>query len=709
MAGKRVNVLLLSPGYAFARDGNFSNTHLVALGSYLQARTDARVQIIDLDYEAKLPAPAPQRMFSTEFDLIGISCYSSYEYLKSFYLGVEIRRRHPSACLVVGGYHPSARPSDFTGPESPFDHVVMGEGELPLARIVVALEQRKRLSERIFQPEVVEELDSLPPLDWTLLDRYKPIARRIGGQATLYLSRGCPFRCVFCMEAAKGIRTWRAFSPERAEAELLNLHRYLDLSGWKLFFTDPLFGIQREWRREMLARIDRLALPVTKYWALTRADILDESDIPRFHRANIGLGFGLESGDPAILKIIHKGGDPAAYLEKFLALARLASEIDFPWGANVIAGHPGETPQSLTRSAEWIGEMIRSTPAPTGFVSIDPFRFYPGAPIDQNFAHYASTYGTVVHRERWWNYSEPEFTSEWVDPSRELDYRTRTRMTAELFLPLVEDLARRYAYRGPGSDYFRRSVDVQAQILGRRARLGTLHRYFLWRGLTGHRVDDIRRDGEIAAMLLGEREAAVARVEAQFGEFPSAVREALIAVRRELFVSADQLWRSSQDEALPLTQDGLSTISALHAYGINYRLLALSEGDHLLEFGGGTGYGAAIAAQVVGRGGRVISVEVHEALARLAGENLAQTPQVTVMQQLDGAPAGVTKIVFCFAVEAIPEVYLAALPVGGRLLAPLVGDDGAQTLTLACKTDAGVTLSAHGSVRYVPRRDAGGA
>ena len=65
----------------------FGDPHLVALGSHLQSRTGAKVELIDLDYERFLPSPDPGRVFSREFSVVGVSCYSSYDYLTAFYLG----------------------------------------------------------------------------------------------------------------------------------------------------------------------------------------------------------------------------------------------------------------------------------------------------------------------------------------------------------------------------------------------------------------------------------------------------------------------------------------------------------------------------------------------------------------------------------------------------------------------------------------------
>jgi len=463
-----VNVLLLSTGYSFVADGNFGLPHLVSLASYAEANTDCAVHIVDLDYERHLPQPNLAQIYDASFDVIGISCYSSFEYLKAFYLAVELRKHRPDARMVVGGYHPSACPEDFTGPDSPFDHVVIGEGERPLERIIDEVQRGARALPRVLGPEGVADLDSLPPMDWSKLSRYLGISRKAGNQVTMSLSRGCPFRCAFCMEAAKGSRSWRAFSPARAEEELRRLDAALPLAGRTLFLTDPLFGLKPAWRGEMLERMGRLDLGVRKFWALSRADVLNDDDLRAFNDANFGLGFGLESGDVGMLEIIHKGGSgggsPADYLERFERLAAVAGELDFPWGANVIVGHPGETEESLVRSAQWLAALVENTPRLTGFISIDPYRYYPGSPIHQNIEEYERRYGTVVYRKRWWNYSEPAFTATWLDPSRSLDYRTCAQRSRALFAPIAETVGKRFSYGGAAADYFRRSVDSQRRL-----------------------------------------------------------------------------------------------------------------------------------------------------------------------------------------------------------------------------------------------------
>ena len=61
-----------------------------------------------------------------------------------------------------------------------------------------------------------------------------------------------------------------------------------------------------------------------------------------------------------------------------------ARELDVPFGANIIVGHPGETEASLRRTADYLRKLFIDDPrGTTGFLSVDPFRLYPGSPIDE--------------------------------------------------------------------------------------------------------------------------------------------------------------------------------------------------------------------------------------------------------------------------------------------------------------------------------------
>ncbi|MBW2525803.1 MAG: B12-binding domain-containing radical SAM protein, partial [Deltaproteobacteria bacterium] len=515
-------VLLLWPGGLLRSGANFGVPALLGMAGLLRKRLDATVDVVDLDMERAFGPVDLGAIARRGYDLCGIACYSSYDYLKVMAVAAALRAELPEAVFVAGGYHPSAVPADFTGEGSPFDYVVVGDGEAPLCALLEQLGQGRRPSERVLGPEPWTDLDGLPPYDWSLLERYRPVARQRASQAEIYLSRGCPHQCAFCMERAKGESAWRAFSPERAVAELRRLDRFLDLSQWTLFVADAVFGLRPSWRREVLAELGRAPLRARKIWLLTRVDGLERIDLELMARANVALGFGLESGDPAMLAQIHKAGDAASYLERMTEVARWAVELDLPFGANVIVGHPGETEQSLTTSAAYLRRLfLEQGGAKTGFLSVDPFRLYPGSTIAVERAAWERATGMRAHRYPWWHDGDQDFLAEWLSPSADLGFRRTLTLRRQLFDPLLLEIPRQFSYLGPGADYFQRALDEQVRLTRPQQYLHTLGMWHLWRELG--RSDDasdappddgpvsVADDDELAELSRAARDDTLAR------------------------------------------------------------------------------------------------------------------------------------------------------------------------------------------------------
>ncbi len=402
MLSRKPRVLLLWPGSDGAAGGNFGVPQLVGLAGYLKERAGADVTIVDLACERAFGPVDLPRIFDgldgAGYDVVGLACYSSYDYLAMCALAGMARAVLPDAVIAAGGYHVSARPDDFIHEGSMFDVAVVGEGERPMAKVVESVRGGEPLRGVVLGPEPISILDDLPETDWTFLARYKKIARKMASQAEVYLSRGCPFDCAFCMEKAKREVSWRGYSVDRAIAELLSLHAFLGIEGWTVYFADALFGMPKAWRRAFLTKLAECNFPSDKNWLLIRVDMVDDEDLRLFQAANCAPGFGLESGDPEMLATIRKAGRLHDYLDRMLDVSARALELGVPWGANVIVGHPGETEQSLRTSAAYMRKLFLEPKETTGFLSVDPFRFYPGSPIDDERAQYAAKHGTDPRR-----------------------------------------------------------------------------------------------------------------------------------------------------------------------------------------------------------------------------------------------------------------------------------------------------------------------
>jgi len=194
-------------------------------------------------------------------------------------------------------------------------------------------------------------------------------------------------------------------------------------------------------------------------------------------------------------------------------------------------------------------------------------------------------------------------------------------------------------------------------------------------------------------------------IDAELGPFDPTHLAALVNVPRERFVRPEDADRAEIDAPLPL--DDLATVSAPHAYLLSYRALELRAGDRLLELGSGSGYGAALAAVIVGARGAVLTIEIDEALAARARALLADRPNVIAMHgdamTAKDFFAEYNKIAAAFAVDPLPDAWVSALRPSAMLVAP-VGRETQRLVRVARDARGAITTTDFGAVRYVPNR-----
>jgi protein-L-isoaspartate(D-aspartate) O-methyltransferase len=202
-----------------------------------------------------------------------------------------------------------------------------------------------------------------------------------------------------------------------------------------------------------------------------------------------------------------------------------------------------------------------------------------------------------------------------------------------------------------------------------------------------------------------EREAKVAELTRRGLLRSGRLREAMRRVRREDFVPP--AWRDYAYAEVPLPLPGrLASISCPHSYPLFYEAVGLDQGHRFLEVGLGSGYGAALAREVVGPAGLVVSVEIDPATLAFAAANLDRAGYTDVVRVLgDGALghpalAPYDRICITAACQEPPAPLLAQLRTGGSLIAP-VQRDARQVLTAIQKQPDGLHQTSLCDVLYV--------
>jgi protein-L-isoaspartate(D-aspartate) O-methyltransferase len=224
----------------------------------------------------------------------------------------------------------------------------------------------------------------------------------------------------------------------------------------------------------------------------------------------------------------------------------------------------------------------------------------------------------------------------------------------------------------------------------------------------GWQIPPPNKPSKSKADLARERREKVALLIKQGLLKSERIKQALLRVPREEFIP--ELYRDYAYQEVPLPLPGLaSTISCPHSYPLFYEPLGLDQGHNFLEVGLGSGYGAAVAREVVGEEGQVVSMEIDPVTFEYAKATLERAGYRDVVLVLADGGLGYpelqpyNRIAMTAACTEIPPPLLEQLTVGGKLIAPVIGAIG-QDLKVLEKSATGVSQKSVCTVLYVNLR-----
>lgn len=387
-----MKILFVNPPFAKyggveGQGGRVAPLNLGYLASYIrQQKPEIEINILDCEGLNLSYEQIKEYVNKSKSDIVALTMPTpAYNHVLS--LIDIVKTIYPKTIIVVGGPHPTVLPSEVLR-EKNIDFAVIGEGEITFLELVDAIEKNKNNFHLIRglafknnaiivinQPrELIENIDILPfpAKDILPLDAYYlPPTKRItsGASTNIITSRGCPFRCTFCMAKTIWKRTTRLRSVKNVVDEIEEC--VIKYNHRDFTFHDEFFTANRDRVIEFCQELKRRKLDI-KWFCQARCGTVDEEMLKIMKNAGCEkIGFGFESGDEQILKLMQKDNNLANARESAMLCKKAGIEVV---GAFIL-GYPGETKETIKKTIEFAKEIDPATAA--FFIAIP----YPGTKL----------------------------------------------------------------------------------------------------------------------------------------------------------------------------------------------------------------------------------------------------------------------------------------------------------------------------------------
>jgi len=295
-----------------------------------------------------------------------------------------LKKANPKLKTIVFGGHVTAEP-DLSLSKQGIDIIVRREAEHIMRDLIRAFKDSndswKKIEGISFKEKglvinnpdypLIEDLDKLPVPDRSLLpsdvDYFNPVIKRMP-YTTMFTSRGCPGKCIFCSSPTFYGRAIRFRS---AESVLDELEEIKELGYKEVFFRDEIFTISRQRVLDICHGIIDRALDIT--WICSaRIGSVDLDMMRLMKQAGCHMiRFGVETGVQKLLDNIKKG----TTLEQITEGFNWAHEVGLDTHAHMMIGLPQESKETLKETMKFIRQI---DPTIVTFGIMTP---YPGTPL----------------------------------------------------------------------------------------------------------------------------------------------------------------------------------------------------------------------------------------------------------------------------------------------------------------------------------------
>lgn len=276
-----------------------------------------------------------------------------------------IKRIDSKITTAIIGIHGTALAGECLAMQPDLDCVIRGEPEMTALELCCAVRDSKALNgvtglsfrkqqQPIDNPDraYIENLDTLPFPAWDLVERDKyrmPFTRKKFLLAAT--SRGCPYQCVFCADKAYYGTKLRLRSPKRIVDELEWIGQQFQIKDF-LFWSES-FTINLDFAKAVADEIFQRKLGI-QWVCNSRVDNVDEELLQKIKRAGCWMiGFGIESGNQAVLDSVKKG----IHIQDTIRAIELSKRAGLEVTAHCVLGFPADTKETILQTIEFVKKL----------------------------------------------------------------------------------------------------------------------------------------------------------------------------------------------------------------------------------------------------------------------------------------------------------------------------------------------------------------
>lgn len=335
---------------------------LMYIAGYLRKHTNHQIKILDCQVEEISYPKLEEKIKEFSPDVVGVTAMT-FTLIDATKVAETAKKVSPKIKTIFGGPHVNIYPEE-TMQIGVVDFVVLGEGEEPVKELLEKIEDTKKLYEIkgiLFRDgnkvintghrALIQNLDIMPfpARDMTPYTKYSSVLAKSPPVTTMFTSRGCPYKCLFCDRPHLG-KNFRAHSAKYVVEEMKECKK---MGINEIMIYDDTFTVDRKRVADICNMILKDGFKMA--WDVrARVNTVDEELLILMRKAGCQrIHYGVEAGTEKILKVLRKG----ITLDMAEKAFKISKKVGIQTLGYFMIGSPEETLEDIKATAKFIKKI----------------------------------------------------------------------------------------------------------------------------------------------------------------------------------------------------------------------------------------------------------------------------------------------------------------------------------------------------------------